>query len=185
MGGGGLPYVLSNTWLELSIPAGEYAEQVWGRSSHTKKVGIVVNENFCIVTGWMRPTSTYKLYTVIGIAPTTCRRKVVAEIERAKKVRFSALDAWAFETTMRLKSQNILLLHLGDHFQPRRPAFINVERDAKEMQPHSVALREEGYAGSNLPFTELKVLNQLIQIELIWSGATARVTIVTAGDSRT
>ena len=63
---------LSTTALALSTAV--YACPVWAHSTHTKKLDIVINQAFRLISGAIKSTPTSMLPVVSGIAPPTLRR---------------------------------------------------------------------------------------------------------------
>jgi hypothetical protein len=51
------PHVLRTMALTLCFSTGEYIIPVWGRSSHTKKVDIALNESCRLITSCLENTS--------------------------------------------------------------------------------------------------------------------------------
>ncbi|KAL4100858.1 hypothetical protein QTP88_020887 [Uroleucon formosanum] len=78
------PHVLRTTALALCFSAVEYASPVWGRSSHTKKVDVALNESCRLITGCLKNTPVEQLYILSGIASPPIRRSTQADWERTK-----------------------------------------------------------------------------------------------------
>lgn len=77
-------HVLRTTALALCFSAGEYASPVCGRSSHTKKVDVALNESCRLIIGCLKNIPVEQLYILSGIAPPLIRRSTQADWERTK-----------------------------------------------------------------------------------------------------
>ena len=55
----------------------EYVTQVWSRSSHTKKLGVSLNDIMRITTGCVKPSPKHILPVFSGIAPAKLRRSYI------------------------------------------------------------------------------------------------------------
>lgn len=58
--------------------------EVWGRSTHVKKIDTALNEACRIVTGCLKDTPIEKVYLLAGIASPSIRRLISTNVERQK-----------------------------------------------------------------------------------------------------
>jgi len=56
-------------------------------SVDTKHVTVALNDTCRIITVCLRPTTTYKLYLLAGIAPPEIRRNVPTNIDKTKQIK--------------------------------------------------------------------------------------------------
>lgn len=55
------PHAIRIIALSLRFSAEEYARTVWCHSTHTKKLYIVINETFRVITGYLKNIAIEKL----------------------------------------------------------------------------------------------------------------------------
>ena len=72
----------TNNRIGVCLSTAEYACYSWGRSRHTGRVDIALNDTCRIITGCLKATPIPCLYALAGIAPPHIRRKVAANADR-------------------------------------------------------------------------------------------------------
>ena len=83
---GATPTTLRSSALALCYSAAAgYACPVWERSTHAKKLDAILNETCRMITGCLKPTNTYSLSVLAGIAPSDIRRAVASRTERTRQ----------------------------------------------------------------------------------------------------
>jgi hypothetical protein len=64
--------------------SGRYASSAWGKSSHTKKVDVALDECCRLITGCLKNTPVEQLYILLGIGPPLIRRSTQADLKKTK-----------------------------------------------------------------------------------------------------
>jgi len=82
---GAQPHTLRVSAMSLCFSVGEYACEVWGRSTYVKKIDIALNDACRIVTGCLKNTPIEKVYLLAGIAPPSIRRLISTNLKRQKQ----------------------------------------------------------------------------------------------------
>ncbi|KAL1445918.1 hypothetical protein WDU94_000020 [Cyamophila willieti] len=138
----------------------EYAAPAWRNSAHAGQVDIAVNESARIITGCLKPTPLDKIYPIAGISPPEIRRKVCAEVEKAKQVNDPRHTLYGHQThPRRLKSRKSFMSTTSEIQIP--PEIRRVELWNNKVHQPIIELGEEISKGENLPYPTWRSLNRL------------------------
>lgn len=100
------PHILSISTISFCFSVGEHACELWGRSTHVKKVDTSLNDACRIVTGSPKNTPVDHVFLLAGIASTPIRRLTSTKLERQKQVNnLRYLVYGQMATISRLKSR--------------------------------------------------------------------------------
>ena len=103
-------HALRTSSLALVYSVADYCAPVWGRSVHTKKIDVCLNNTMRTITGCLRPTPVHDLPVLSGIPPPDLRREeITAKLAlKAKENPKSSLHQVMLShpsSTQRLKSR--------------------------------------------------------------------------------
>lgn len=82
---GAQPHAIRVSALALCFSVGKYGCPVWGRSIHTGKVDVALNNSCRIITWCLKSTPVKKVYLLAGVAPPNIRRLVITNLETCKQ----------------------------------------------------------------------------------------------------
>ncbi|CAG9114277.1 unnamed protein product [Plutella xylostella] len=159
---GASPDVLRTTGLALCYSAGEFACPVWARSAHCREVDVALNDTCRTITGCLKPTPVWMLYSLCGIAPPDVRREAACSREKHRQETDPRHPLYNQEPApYRLKSRKSFLRStVASHKDPSKER-IDLWQAKYPMANSFIPPNESLPPGHELPWATWKSLNRL------------------------